>query len=50
MNENEEKLIIVWLDETQRVVFMKEMPNTRMMEFTSAEDLSKFVSKGYKIG
>ncbi len=50
MNESLEKSIIVWVDELHKIVFMKEMPNTIVMEFVSAEALSRFVSKGYKIG
>ncbi len=50
MHIYEEKSIIVWLDELRKVIFTKEMPNTKVMEFVSAEDLSRFVSKGYKIG
>ncbi len=50
MDTNEEKSIIVWLDELRKIVFTKEMPETKIMKFMSAEDLSKFVSKGYKIG
>ena len=50
MDESGEKSIVVWIDEIHKIVFMKEMPNTIVMEFISAEDLSRFVSKGYKIG
>ena len=50
MNDSAEKPIIVWLDELHRVVFTKEMPNTKVMEFVSAEELARFVSKGYNIG
>ncbi len=47
---DEGKSIIVWLDELRKIVFTKEMPDTKAMVFESAEDLSKFVSRGYKIG
>ena len=50
MEINGEKTIVVWLDELHKVVFTKEMPNTRKIVVESAEDLSRLVLRGYRIG
>lgn len=54
MNINESKSWSVWIDETNKIVSTKEIPQGKKVHFknkdTGIEIVMKLVSKGYKIG
>ncbi|HIV02771.1 MAG TPA: hypothetical protein IAC74_04290 [Candidatus Aphodoplasma excrementigallinarum] len=45
---------IVWIDESNKVISIKEIPNARQLYFenkaTGLQTLNSLVRKGYKIG
>ncbi len=44
----------VWIDESNKVIFIKEVPNTKPLYFenreTGLKTVNSLISKGYKIG
>lgn len=54
MQKQDSILWTVWIDENNKVISIKEIPNTRQLYFENKEiglqTLNTLVTKGYKIG
>lgn len=54
MNKKASLAWTVWIDESNKVISIKEIPNARQLYFenkaTGSQTLNSLVSKGYKIG
>jgi len=53
-DEQQNKVWSAWIDETKKIITIKERPNTKQVFFENREigmeEILKLVSKGYKIG